>query len=253
VEEIQKKASGPLWFRGCGRISAELVPTLYRQRRKVDSLNFADLEQELIARFRDRSIPYRDRDLGEQWEALFFMQHYGVPTRLLDWTESPFVGLYFALMSAKPRVTTGSGRVYDKNAVVWVLNPKQWNGHALKHLSYNGGALTPQHEAVKPYKSLAEASVENTPPVAMFGAHNSSRIVVQRGAFVVFGTSADPMESLHGSDGFPKDSLIKIIVPRGSILRMRKSILNHGFSEGALFPDLEGLTREFRRTYGFEF
>lgn len=254
IEEIQSSAPGQLWFRGSGRVSAELVPSLYRKRRKVDSLNFAELEQELIARFRDRSISYRDRELGEQWDALFFMQHYGVPTRLLDWTESPFVGLYFALMSAKQRVDkNGKKRGYGRNAVVWTLDPTLWNEHALQHISYKGGALTPQHQAIKPYKSLVDASMEETPPVAMFGAHNSSRIVVQRGAFVVFGTNANPMESLHGSNDFPEGSLIKIAIPRGSIPQMRKSILSHGFSEGTLFPDLEGLSREFRRTYGFEY
>jgi hypothetical protein len=55
----------------------------------------------LVMRFRQRTIPLHSRDLSDEWDALFFMQHYGVPTRLLDWTENPFIAFYFAVMSAR--------------------------------------------------------------------------------------------------------------------------------------------------------
>lgn len=48
-----------------------------------------------MIRFRQRSIPFSDRSLQDDWEALFFMQHYRVPTRLLDWSENPFISFHF--------------------------------------------------------------------------------------------------------------------------------------------------------------
>ena len=42
----------------------------------------------------------------DEWNMLFFMQHYGVPTRLLDWTENPLIALYFAVMSSPFTVET---------------------------------------------------------------------------------------------------------------------------------------------------
>ena len=59
------------------------------------------LEKLLLARFQQRSIPFHSRSLADSWEWLFFMQHYGVPTRLLDWSESPLMALFFAVTLAR--------------------------------------------------------------------------------------------------------------------------------------------------------
>ncbi|MCB5383968.1 FRG domain-containing protein [Blautia glucerasea] len=48
---------------------------------------------------------------------LTMMQHYGLPTRLLDWSESPLVALYFALSEKKD----------DIDAAVWIMNPMKLN------------------------------------------------------------------------------------------------------------------------------
>src|SRR5687767_11832697 len=98
LPQLQQGANHPLLFRGNSRASHGLIPTLYRHPsiRSIDELR--KLERQLMTRFRQRSIPYRSRDLIDDWEALFFMQHYGVPTRLLDWTENPSIALHFALV-----------------------------------------------------------------------------------------------------------------------------------------------------------
>ena len=101
VQKLQRKAHHPLWFRGNGHEKFKLIPTLYRHRTAKIQAEFKKLECQLMARFRQRSLPYHTRDLRDDWEALFFMQHYGVPTRLLDWTENPLIALHFALMSTQ--------------------------------------------------------------------------------------------------------------------------------------------------------
>jgi len=205
-----------------------------------------------MVRFRQRGVPYHSRDLRDDWDALFFMQHYGVPTRLLDWTENPLTGLYFALMSAPWRQASNGSVQYSKPAAVWVLDPHIWNQAALSHVSYTGGPLTAGDDALKGYAHQLGAAAMNAYPVALYGAHNSARIVAQQGVFTIFGTHKVPMEALVRNGTFPQSALCRVIVPPSRVTPMRTSLLNQGITETSVFPDLEGLARETKRHFGFE-
>jgi len=122
------------WYRGVGDSDKhKLVPSLYRHPELTEPEDLLQCEANLIERFRQRSLPYRDRSLSydDNCDLLFLMQHHGVPTRLLDWTENPFFGLYFALTSVKPD-TPGEEGQYQTEAAVWVLDSFEWNRKALQ-------------------------------------------------------------------------------------------------------------------------
>jgi hypothetical protein len=180
------------------------------------------------------------------------MQHYAVPTRLLDWTENPFVGLYFAVMYAPYEVTSMGLLRFSQAAALWILDPVAWNRHSLHHQSYDGGVLVPGDDALKGYRPTPSFSGMYNHPVALYGAHNSSRIVAQRGVFTIFGQNTNPMEKVFVTEGFPGDSLIKVTLTRKVLPEIRRSILKYGITESVVFPDLEGLSREIKRTFGFE-
>ena len=80
-----------VWFRGHGDKSWRLEPALSRQDKLA-------AEIQLMKRFKQNAFQFLPHVPQGEWEWMFLMQHYGVPTRLLDWTESPLVGLYFALL-----------------------------------------------------------------------------------------------------------------------------------------------------------
>ena len=64
---------------------------------------------QLIKRFKQNAFQFLDLVPKDEWEWIFLMQHYRVPTRLLDWTESPLIGLYFAVSDkAVKRVQTAA-------------------------------------------------------------------------------------------------------------------------------------------------
>lgn len=252
IEKYQRSAKHTLWFRGAGNRGYKLSPSLYRHPGKTSQGDFQELERQLMARFRQRSIPYHSRNLSDDWEALFFMQHYGVPTRLLDWTENPLIALHFAMMSARANPTKNGKITYKNPAAVWILNPVAWNKAALKHVSFQGGALTPGDEALNGYSPSANATAMNAHPVALYGAHNSARIVAQQGVFTIFGANQISMERLVENGSFPPETLSVIVVPPTRIQPMRRSLLNQGITESVVFPDLEGLARETKRHFGFE-
>jgi hypothetical protein len=251
IEEIRGSGNEQLWYRGCGKSKDKLKPTLYRHRTIRTIANLATLEQNLLTRFRQRSIPFHDRDLSNYWDALFFMQHYGVPTRLLDWTESPFVGLHFAMMACPFEVQKNGKYRFKTPAALWVLNPARWNRHALREVSYKGGIIAPEEEALKGHRSTPDFSGMKISPVAVYGSYNSPNIVAQRGTFTIFGQSTKPMEVIFDKEGFPEQSLVKLTILPSVVPRLRRAILEHGVTESVMFPDLSGLAREIRRSFDF--
>jgi hypothetical protein len=131
VEELQSKAASSLWLRGCGKRTYCLIPTLYRHDTKRDKEELETLERQLMVRFRQRSIPLHNRSLADEWDMLFFMKHYGVPTQLLDWTENSFVAFHFAVMTSPFSVMRKKGKVppelsFSSDAAIWAsgVTPK---------------------------------------------------------------------------------------------------------------------------------
>jgi hypothetical protein len=175
--------------------------------------------------------------------SFIFMQHYGIPTRLLDWSENPFVSIYFALVSA-PIAPTAS-------ACIWFCDPERWNQAALEHISFSGGVLDQSSPEVRQYKPGTAVSEIPKLPIMIYGSYNSPRIVAQRGGFTLFGQSTEPLEKIYSSPKFPTDSLCKIEIPSSNIEEIRNSLFRKGFTESVVFPDIDGLAQELRRSFGF--
>jgi hypothetical protein len=88
-------------------------------------------------------------------------------------------------------------------------------------------------------------------PVAMYGLHNSARIVAQRGVFTIFGKSTDPLEAHYQSGDYPADALIKIELPEAAVHPLRQQLAAIGITDSVVYPDLGGLALELRRFFGF--
>jgi hypothetical protein len=239
------------WYRGCGKAAYKLIPSLYRHPKVTIINELLLLENNIISRFKQRSVPYLHRALTNDWEYLFFMQHTGIPTRLLDWTENPYIALYFALTAAHYKIERNIIK-YTEDAAVWVFNPIEWNKRSLQHIGFEGRILSPLDQELKGYTPASEISLMNSEPVAIYGTHNSPRIVAQRGVFTIFGKNVNSIEEVYQAMDFPRDSLVKLIFPKTHIEKLLKSIISIGYSDSVLFPDLDGLAKETKRFFEFE-
>src|SRR5262245_51635045 len=88
---MSNTSHGKLWWRGQEQ-DWDLLPGVYRVGKKY-SEEF--LTFNFIRRAQSRHVNCPIRDNYPSW--LFLMQHYGLPTRLLDWSVSPLIALFFAL------------------------------------------------------------------------------------------------------------------------------------------------------------
>ena len=87
-------------------------------------------------------------------------------------------------------------------------------------------------------------------PVALYGVHNSQRIVAQRGVFVLSAANIAPLNQIdfreHG-DGL----LIKLNIPVAKKQDIFKQLFGMGITDSVIFPDLDGLAREIKTRHGF--
>src|SRR4029078_9234530 len=116
IEAVDGGARGML-FRGHCEENGRLLPGLARFDWPSDDKR-ADTEQSVYFDFVTRAGDSLSQN-SDPWAHIFAMQHFGLHTRLLDWTETLGVAIYFALKS-------GSG-----NAAVWMLDPYALNKQTL--------------------------------------------------------------------------------------------------------------------------
>lgn len=105
-----------MWWRGHSDANWRLTPHVFRPR--PDGSSFAEVG--LISHFkmRARGRLGTSKEPTSEIEWLFLAQHYGLPTRLLDWTESPLIALYFAL---------NAEGYEDCDACLWAVSPTLLN------------------------------------------------------------------------------------------------------------------------------
>src|SRR6185369_11043509 len=243
------------WYRGCGRsVTHTLKPSLYRHPTITDATELLKLEVAMLEWFRRESILHQTVpkfiDEGKpELELLFFMQHYSVPTRLLDWTMNPFIALYFGVAGAEFDDDTDE---YKEDAAVWILSPNAWNERSLRDMTWGGkGALTiddPERSAYAPRKGPDPLYPL---PAAMRGIANNTRMFAQKGVFTIFGQQTDSMETAFDVSGYRPESLVKVIIEKEHIDHLLDSVTSIGYTDSVSYTDLHGLAMEMRRSFGF--
>jgi hypothetical protein len=233
------------WYRGVSRANYDLKPKVYRKSgfEAVRKFNRTTTDEHEIRRaFKSSAVQLMTEPHlpGDEKGWYFLMQHYGAPTRLLDWTDGALLALYFAVRElSRPR-----------DAAVWVLDPSWLNTQTLgdEEETYLSGVMLPEWKETDPwFPTPFEETLHAEKPLALDPPHVARRVSVQRSHFTVHGTDRSGLDRLTNR----KDSrLLKIIVGKAGIIDMLDDLRALGVVETTVFPDLEGLSRELMRAWG---
>jgi hypothetical protein len=230
---------GP-WFRGQADSSWRLRPKLHREPQPKRDVRI--LEDEFRQEFIVRAPSLSPERPENSWDWYFLMQHSGAPTRLLDWTESALMALYFAV-----RNKSGEGQ-QETDSAVWVLEPWKLNELVVgvKEVIAPGAEAGLEAQDAQRYKAwlpnryAPSLGLEKRFPVAVYPTHFQRRISSQRSCFTIHGYAPD------GFDELPEQLrpyLQKVVIPHSKNREIETRLAVAGIDEITVFPDLDGLGR----------
>ena len=198
-----------VWFRGQCDSKWQLVSGLGRPGAQQNA------EMALIKRFNQHAVPHLSNKPSTEWEWLFLMQHHRLRTRLLDWTESPLAGLYFAVCDD-----------YGKDAALWCVDPVELNRQANTSFSHNLEIPAFDHDDIlQNYlpTTIASETTSDLPPIAAIASRNSPRIAAQLGTFTISHRNFLPIEEVGD-----KKHVWRIIVPANEKATILKELKHLG-------------------------
>jgi hypothetical protein len=219
--EVQHSTGMRCWYRGHAKASYQLSPTAHRRLTEEQERN-VNAEFRARAGLRHASVPP-----SGNWAAwLALAQHYGLPTRLLDWTFSPLIAAYFAVAD---RETSDS-----EPATIWALLPSELNVHfGYEPYLYNLDVQTVQ-ELINPAFAKKYSSPEKV--AAAMAVEADTRMQMQQGAFTIHGLRT-PLCNMAGRDKW----LFRANIPAESVLRLRYELRILSIRKDSVFPDLSAL------------
>jgi hypothetical protein len=230
-----------IWYRGHSNAAFDLKPSSGRKYQYADRCYGGfdrNVEQRLLDRFRRRAYAMTDRVLNE-WEIMFIARHYGLPTRILDWTSSPLVALYFAVSEqfAEPATLWAFARVTDHSTDLPMALLVKSDDPAMGPFGYYS---TPETEA--------DNNVETQDAVKLIHPlYNSPRITAQNGVFTFH---SNPQKDLaqYANIAFHRKRLDLQVLLRWDIEQSIKpgfirSLEELGVNARTVYPDLDGLAK----------
>jgi hypothetical protein len=231
LREVHKR-SKTVWFRGHADVSWNLEPSLSR-------LGKLNIEVQLIKQFKQNAHQFLERSSPlSEYDWIFLMQHYGVPTRLLDWTENPLIGLYFAVEEDPKK----KGK-RQPPAALWCLYPRKLNEISGLILSPPDDIPAfgddPELDDYLPSR-IHGAGIARKNPAAISASRKFSRVYAQEGVFTILHRDTIRIDELVDAKG-NQGHLVKLRIPRSAVSKLRTELKFLGVNKLTVFPQLENV------------
>ncbi len=236
-QEAMGRFRSPFAFRGMSHVERDLTSSLIRL-----GVSYEKQEGHMLRNFRKYAHP--DNPFTDSiWNWLALAQHHGLPTRLLDWTYSPFVAMHFA---------TDEFTNAQADSVIWRIDFVSANRllpDGLKAILEEEGADVFTAEMLdKASSTLGDFDKLADEPFLVFFEPPSfdGRIVNQ---FSLFSLMSSPTANLTDWVAAHPDLCGKTIVSAAAKLEVRDKLDQANITERVLFPGLDGFSRWLKRYY----
>ena len=272
---LNNPVSSKFLYRGMAHKSWPLQPGIFRHITQQYEgwapdtsryLTFSN-EKRILRHFRQEAAAFAPQ--GQHESELWWMelaQHYGVPTRLLDWSENPLVALYFA----------SENNSRKEEAVVWMLNRLNYN----RYVQNQDPAYafvedeTARREAIGnlvgfiPCEGGACAISPLDLPFLYSPYLFDGRMSAQSSWFMVWGNNMRPFQQMVDEQNYMKlpgeactlcadddsdDFLFQYIIPACAKQQIVRELDMLGVNGKALFPGLDGVGKHIERIYRFDY
>lgn len=259
-------------FRGMENSSYSLLPSVFRKVKikqsggKIENYKYLALNEEtdILKNFIQEASAYiyNLNSISQKFVRwIELAQHYGVPTRLLDWSNNPLVALYFACESNS-----------QEEAIVWILH----RGNYVKYISKEANYVNNKkkiEELIEELLSESDAEKQETImpklPFIYTPYYFDNRMSAQGSWFMVWGTKKDALENMvedtyhmnlpdkernthvYGQEQEEK-FLFRFLISKSNKQSIMRQLDHIGINAKTLFPGLDGIGKYIERKYRFD-
>jgi hypothetical protein len=252
VSKIPRKKDHTLFFRGHANQNFSALPAIFRPIPKsANSEKYIDKEAQLFHNM-IMQCPDEFKGLISTFDHLVKMQHYSLPTRLLDITTNPLVALYFACCEFIDiddglngevivyQIPNSEIKFYNSDTVSVISNLAQLNND----FDDDKGKLVQIIKNEKPYFLDGIDKNDLTKVICVQPKQDNKRIIKQSGAFLLFGMG-DDLEK-HTAAKIPSAFSLRefnISIPRKNKEQFLESLEYIAISEATLFPEIDNVAK----------
>lgn len=215
-----------IWYRGQSNSDYKLCPSLLRYSNGLEK------EWYIFETYR-KFAQNIQKSHNTEWELLIDMQHYFVPTRILDWSESLGIALFFAVQNHKKGV----------NAGLFLLDPNKLNAKSSKR----GIPCMPDNPMNLSYKRMY---IDHDPypvphPIAIKSNYSNARVLAQRGMFTIHNDSRRGIEEMY------PDVVTKYIITEEAVPEVQEFLDIANINVSTIFPDFYGVANYIKDTLNY--